>query len=68
MPTRTPVSEGLPIGTRVQKRGHRRRMGVVMPHEPEHARGNFPVRFDDGIWEVLDTPYVTVLPSRGDDQ
>jgi hypothetical protein len=51
---------GLPIGMRVQKRG-RARLGTVMPHEPEYSRGAFPVRFDDGIWEVLDASDVTVL-------
>jgi hypothetical protein len=52
---------GLPIGTRVRKLGSRARFGTVMPHEPEHSRGGFPVRFDDGFWEVLDTSYVVVL-------
>ncbi|MGH3799845.1 MAG: hypothetical protein ACRDTD_06890 [Pseudonocardiaceae bacterium] len=32
-----------------------------MPHAPEYSQGSFPVRFDDGIWEILDTSYVTVL-------
>lgn len=61
------VSEGLPVGTWVQKAtGRRKRAGVVMPHEPEHSRGSFPVRFDDGFWEVLDASYVTVLaPPKG---
>jgi hypothetical protein len=64
------VNEGLPIGTRVQKAtGRRVREGVVMPHEPEHSHGSFPVRFDDGIWEMLDASYVTVLaPPRGGDR
>ncbi len=59
---------GLPVGTRVANRGtgRRRRTGTVMPHEPEHSQGSFPVRFDDGIWEVLDAFYVTVVaPSKG---
>jgi hypothetical protein len=61
------VSEGLPIGSRVQKgTGRRARTGTVMPHEPEHSRGGFPVRFDDGVWEVLDASYVSVLaPPKG---
>lgn len=62
---------GLPIGTRVQKQGtaRRTRCGTVMHHEPEHSRGSFPVRFDDGIWEVLDASDVTVLaPPEGDDR
>jgi hypothetical protein len=60
---------GLPIGTRVQKgTGDRARLGVVMHHEPEHSRGCFPVRFDDGLWEMLDASEVTVVapPSRVD--
>jgi hypothetical protein len=60
------VNEGLPVGTRVQKgRGARTRTGVVMHHEPEHSHGSFPVRFDDGIWEMLDASYVTVLEPPG---
>jgi hypothetical protein len=56
------VNEGLPVGTRVQKgAGCYVRAGTVMPHEPEYSRGGFPVRFDDGIWEMLDASYVTVL-------
>ncbi|MGH3889225.1 MAG: hypothetical protein ACRDSZ_22150 [Pseudonocardiaceae bacterium] len=51
---------GLPVGTRVLKRDRCRR-GTVMPHAPEYSRGSFPVAFDDGIWEILDTSYVTVL-------
>lgn len=50
---------GLPIGTRVCKPGSRPRFGTVMPHEPEYSSGDFPVRFDDGFWEVLDASYVT---------
>ena len=58
----------LPAGTRVQKRetGHRIRAGTVMPYEPEYSRGSFPVRFDDGVWEVLNASYVTVLAPRKD--
>jgi hypothetical protein len=52
---------GLPIGTRVRKLGTAARFGTVMLHEPEYSRGGFPVRFDDGIWEVLDVSYVTVM-------
>ncbi len=64
------VSAGLPAGTRVQARGTgRRRQGVVMPHDPEYSHGSFPVRFDDGIWEVLDTSYVIALAlPEGSDQ
>ncbi|MGH3778877.1 MAG: hypothetical protein ACRDRR_24610 [Pseudonocardiaceae bacterium] len=36
-----------------------------MPHEPEQSQGSFPVRFDDGIWEVLNASYVTVLTPPG---
>jgi hypothetical protein len=35
-----------------------------MPHEPEYSHGSFPVRFDDGIWEVLDVSYVTVVSAE----
>lgn len=59
---------GLPVGMRVwnRKPGRHARFGTVMPHEPEHSRGSFPVRFDDGFWEVLDTSYVTaVTPPKG---
>ena len=62
---------GLPIGTRVERvgNGRRTRRGVVMPYEPEHSRGGFPVRFDDGFWEVLDASDVTVLvPPNGSDR
>lgn len=61
------VSAGLPVGTRVQARGTgRRRQGVVMPYEPEYSHGSFPVRFDDGIWEVLNASYVIALaPPEG---
>jgi hypothetical protein len=52
---------GLPIYTRVCKPGSRPRFGTVMPHEPEYSHGSFPVRFDDGIWEMLDVSYVTVV-------
>lgn len=34
---------------------------VVMQYEPEYSHGSFPVRFDDGIREVLDASYVIVL-------
>jgi hypothetical protein len=43
------------------KRG---RFGTVMPYEPEHSPGGFPVRFDDGIWEILDVSRVTVVERR----
>jgi hypothetical protein len=56
---------GLPIGTRVRKPGTAARFGTVMPHEREYSRGGFPVRFDDGIWEVLDVSYVTVVSEKG---
>ncbi|MGH3753166.1 MAG: hypothetical protein ACRDRP_10785 [Pseudonocardiaceae bacterium] len=58
---------GLPIGTRVWNRrpGSRARFGTVMPHEPQWSRGSFPVRWDDGFWEVLDVSYVTVAPKEG---
>ena len=61
------MSEGLPIGTRVQKgTGARARLGVVMHYEPEHTRGCFPVRFDDWIWEICDASDVTVIaPPEG---
>ena len=32
-----------------------------MQYEPEYSHGSFPVRFDDGIREVLDASYVIVL-------
>lgn len=51
---------GLPIGTRVRKRGTGR-VGTVMHHEPQYSQGRFPVRFDDGIWEVHTAADVTVL-------
>ena len=55
---------GLPIGTRVRKLGTAARFGTVMLHEPEYSRGGFPVRFDDGIWEMLDVSYVTVVSAE----
>lgn len=53
----------LPVGTKVRKLGSRR-FGTVMPHQPEFSRGSFPVRFDDGIWEVLDVSYVAVVQQQ----
>jgi hypothetical protein len=35
-----------------------------MLHKPEYSRGGFPVRFDDGIWEVLDVSYITVVSAE----
>lgn len=57
----------LPIGTRVWNRrpGSRARFGTVMQHEPQWSRGSFPVRWDDGFWEVLNASYVTVVPKEG---
>lgn len=64
------VSPGIPAGTRVQMKGTgHRRQGIVMPYEPEYSHGSFPVRFDDGIWQVLNASYVVVVaPSEGSDQ
>ena len=64
------TNRGLSIGTRVRKgTGARARTGVVMPHEPEHTHGSFPVRFEDGIWERCDATEVTVLaPPAGSEQ
>lgn len=64
------ASAGLPIGTRVQRRGtgRRTRTGVVMHYEPEHSRGTFPVRWDSGIWEKCDASDVIVLAPEGDDR
>ncbi len=58
---------GLPIGTRVWNRmpGDRARFGTVMPHEPEWSWGGFPVRWDDGFWEIRDVTYVTVALKEG---
>lgn len=53
----------LPVGTKVRKLGSRR-FGTVMPHQPEFSRGSFPVRFADGVWEVLDVSYVTVVQQQ----
>ncbi len=56
---------GLPAGTRVWNRSKRHpRFGTVMPHEPEHSRGCFPVRYDDGIWETADTTDVTAVSAE----
>lgn len=51
---------GLPIGTRVRGQDTGR-AGTVMNHEPQYSQGRFPVRFDDGIWEVHNAADVTVL-------
>jgi hypothetical protein len=32
-----------------------------MPHEPEFSHGLFPVRLDDGIWQIFDASDVVVL-------
>ena len=69
VPWRQDRMVGLAIGTRVHKpstEGRPGRFGTVMPHEPEYSRGGFPVRFDDGFWEMLDVSYVTVVaPPEG---
>lgn len=58
---------GLPAGTRVWKdrTGNGAKFGTVMPHQAKYSHGSFPVRFDDGIWEVLDVSYVTVVSPEG---
>lgn len=58
----------LPAGTRVRKLGCRPvRLGTVMPCEPHHswAGVSFPVRFDDGTWEILDSAVVMALTQGG---
>ncbi|MGH3926196.1 MAG: hypothetical protein ACRDS9_21955 [Pseudonocardiaceae bacterium] len=60
---------GLRWGTRVRKdrTGPGATDGTVMPYQPEYSQGRFPVRFDDGLWEVLNPSDVTVLaaPKEG---
>ncbi len=66
------ASGGLPIGTRVVRNhrpaGRLPRFGTVMPHEPEHSRGCFPVRFDDCIWETCTVSDVTVVATSSSHQ
>jgi hypothetical protein len=63
------MSAGLPAGTRVRVKGGAQQTGTVMPHEPQHSRGLFPVRLDDGIWQIFDANDVVVLaPPKQSDQ
>jgi hypothetical protein len=55
------MSTGLPAGTRVQIKGGAQQTGTVMPYEPEYSHGSFPVRLDDGIWQIFNANDVTVL-------
>ena len=55
------MSAGLPAGTRVQVKSGAQQTGTVMPHEPEYSHGLFPVRLDDGIWQIFDATDVVVL-------
>lgn len=68
MVTGTDAEEGLPAGTRVQMRNRAQQKGAVMPYEPEHSRGLFPVRLDDGIWQKCHVSDVIVLalPKKAD--
>ncbi len=61
MVTGTGTDGGLPAGTRVQMRGRAGQQGTVMVYEPEYSRGLFPVRLDDGIWQICDASDVIVL-------
>lgn len=61
MVTGTSAERGLPAGTRVQMRDGAGQKGTVMAYEPEHSRGLFPVRLDDGIWQKCHASDVIVL-------
>lgn len=62
------MSPGLPVGTRVRIRGGAQRTGTVMLYEQEHSRGTFPVKLDDGIWQIFNASDVIVLapPKKAD--
>ncbi|HEV7452399.1 MAG TPA: hypothetical protein VGO16_13630 [Pseudonocardiaceae bacterium] len=55
------MSAGLPAGTRVRVKSGAQQTGTVMPHEPEYSHGLFPVRLDDGIWQIFAASDVVVL-------
>jgi hypothetical protein len=50
-----PRSHSRPAGRHAGVQARSLPKGTVMPHPPEYFPGQFPARFDDGIWEVLDT-------------
>lgn len=54
---------GLAIGMRVWngEPGAVAWFGEVVAHRPRYSRGEFPVRFDDQPWEVLDVSYGTPI-------
>lgn len=39
----------------------RDRIGVVMHYEMQWKRQLFPVRFADGVWEIVAPPYAEVV-------
>ena len=48
------ATPGLLAGTQAQRRSGAQRRGTVMPYQPKYSRGLFPVRLDDGTWQICD--------------
>jgi hypothetical protein len=61
------VVPGLPVGTRVQLKEGVQHTGTVMPYMPDTSQGMlglFPVRLDNGFWQICNAHDVTMLKPK----